>query len=72
MTSLFGFHLAPALQERAPQLLRYKDGSVCVSWVSGAKWDMLNYGGMTAAEFHTFVREWPRSEEGRRLLEGLE
>ncbi len=60
------------LQERAPHLLRDNGGSVSLCWVASAKQDLQRCCGMSAAEYNTFVREWPRSEEGRRLLEGLE
>ena len=43
-----------------------------MSWVVNAnKPYNLSRLGMSRPEFNDFVRDWPRSEEGRRLLEGL-
>ena len=55
-----------------PQLLRGSSGGVSLSWIIHANQPHnLRRLGMTRPEFNAFVREWPASEEGRRLLEGL-
>ncbi len=60
------------LQDRAPHQLFNKAGELRLSWVSGAAEPrFLDAMGMTRPEYNTFVREWPHSEEGRRLLQGL-
>ncbi|KAI7846012.1 hypothetical protein COHA_000551 [Chlorella ohadii] len=60
------------VQERAPHLLFNDDGELHLSWIiSATQPRYLNAMGMTRAQLNAFVREWPRSEEGRRLLEGL-
>ncbi|PRW50977.1 FAD-linked oxidase [Chlorella sorokiniana] len=60
------------VQARAPHLLFSTAGEQQLRWVVDImKPSYLAAMGMTRAEVHAFVREWPRSEEGRRLLEGL-
>ncbi len=68
-TSWRGRH---CLQERAPRLLYSRRGEPRLSWISNASTlRYLDAMGMTRPEYHAFVREWPHSEEGRHLLEGL-
>ncbi|PRW50983.1 zinc finger ZZ-type and EF-hand domain-containing 1 [Chlorella sorokiniana] len=60
------------VQERAPHRLYDKAGTLHLSWVINAsRPDYLNAMGISREQRNAFVREWPRSEEGRRLLEGL-
>ncbi len=65
-------HIVVSLQERAPHLLFKTDGQLHLSWIANANSAVnLSRLGMTRAQLNAFVHEWPRSEEGRRLLEGL-
>ena len=60
------------MQEWAPQMLFNPLGEPHLSWIvimSAAKQRCRL--GLSDAQYHAFVREWPASEEGRRLLEGL-
>ncbi|PRW50952.1 hypothetical protein C2E21_5331 [Chlorella sorokiniana] len=60
------------VQERAPHRLYDKAGTLHLSWVINAgRPYYLDAMCMTREQRNAFVREWPRSEEGRRLLEGL-
>ena len=62
----------PAPQERAPQMLRTRTGNIGLQWIlTVAQARHRSRLGITTGELHAFVRDWPRSEEGRRLLEGL-
>ena len=56
-----------SLQERAPTMLRGKDGEVSLSWIT-SKRDVVRNCGITAALYNAHVRSWPRSEEGQGLL----
>jgi len=60
------------MQEWAPQMLFNPLGEPHLSWIvimSAAKQRCRL--GLSDAQYHAFGREWPASEEGRRLLEGL-
>ena len=60
------------MQERAPALLRNDNGELHLSWIINANRPRnLRRLGMTRDEFNAFVKQWPASEQGRRLLEGL-
>ncbi|PRW50832.1 transcription termination factor mitochondrial [Chlorella sorokiniana] len=60
------------VQERAPYLLCSRSGELSFSWVKSAnKPYNLARLGMSRDEFNAFVRAWPASPEGRRLLAGL-
>ena len=60
------------MQERAPALLRNNTGELRLSWILTINHaHNLRRLGMTRGEFNSFVKQWPRSEQGRRLLEGL-
>ena len=52
-------------------MLHKKGGGVSLSWIINAKRDLPGCG-VNRAAISVHVREWPRSEEGRRLLAGLE
>ena len=55
-----------------PHLLHSPGGGVKLNWIKDAiKPKYLEAFGMTRQEVHAFVGDWPQSEEGRRLLEGL-
>lgn len=59
-------------QERAPQLLRNRGGGLHLSWIRSAnKPENLALMGLTPDQLNTLVQEWPASNEGQRLLEGL-
>ena len=58
------------LQERAPAMLCAKDGGVSLSWISD-KEAVLKHCQVTAAELNAHVRSWPRSKQGKELLEEL-
>ena len=65
-------HSLFAEQERAPALLRNNNDELHLSWIINANRPRnLRRLGMTRDEFNAFVKQWPRSEQGRRLLEGL-
>ena len=53
-------------------MLRTRAGNIGLQWIVTVS-DAKNRSrlAITTEELHTFVRDWPRSEEGRRLLEGL-
>ncbi|PRW51094.1 mitochondrial transcription termination factor-like family-3 [Chlorella sorokiniana] len=60
------------VQERAPYLLLNRSGKTSLSWIKDAnKPHSLRRLGMSRHEFNAFVRAWPASPEGRRLLAGL-
>jgi len=49
-----------------------RSGGMSLKWTKSANQPhYLTAMGMTRPEYNAFVREWPHSEEGRRLLEGL-
>ena len=56
-----------SLQERAPAMLRAKDGEASLSWIM-SKEAVKKRCGLTEVQLNAHVRSWPRSEEGRRLL----
>ncbi|PRW50766.1 transcription termination factor mitochondrial [Chlorella sorokiniana] len=60
------------VQVRAPELLHSRSGEPSLSWIVNASQPHnLRRLGMSRAEFNAFVREWPVSLEGQRLLAGL-
>ncbi len=62
----------PCWQERAPGMLFNRCGEVHLSWIiTVSQAQYRGRLGLSDQQYHDFVREWPRSEEGRRLLEGL-
>ena len=53
-------------------MLRNRAGGIGLQWIiTVARPRYRSRLGITTEELHAFVRDWPRSEEGRRLLEGL-
>ena len=60
------------MQERAPALLRNNTGELRLSWIVNVnKPHNLRRLGMTRGEFNAVMKQWPRTEQGQRLLEGL-
>ena len=53
-------------------MLRNRAGAIGLQWTKTvAQPQYRSRLGITTEELHAFVRDWPRSGEGRRLLEGL-
>ena len=42
-----------------------------MSWVANASRDLVACGAASKAEVLAWERDWPQSEQGRRLLEAL-
>ena len=62
----------PLMQERAPDMLRNQYGELHLSWiVVVAQAKHRGRLGLSDQQYRAFMRQWPRSEQGRRLLEGL-
>ena len=49
-------------------MLRAKDGGVSLSWIPNKK-AVKKHCKVTAVQLNSHVRSWPRSEEGKELLE---
>ena len=51
-------------------MLRTKDGEASLSWITD-KESVKKHCKITGVQLNAHVRDWPRSEEGQRLLEQL-